>query len=364
MAKKKLDLPWFYDPNQVENLDYRPSLDLLVDAAASAVEDSLYSGHGITPSHADKVRIALLLIDMQGDFCHPAGALPVLGHSGDAALQDSRRVAELIYRYAPVISEIILTADTHNQLQAFFPSGWRLKGRNRMPESNTLIRIENHHLASLSLDGTLIDEVEPSLGLLRGSRDRNQGWLVEQMKFYVRKLAEQGRPPLYLWPYHCIEGTAGHNVMPGILEAALYHGFLRRTLPRIVRKGMHPLTEHYSVFRPEVTRTHDGFRLVPDGSGLMETLVSEFSAVVVAGEASSHCVAASLDHVVEFYASEPYRGRPENFYVLTDCMSPVVVPGADFTDQAEAALKRFEDAGMHLVQSTTPMEEWPGFPGI
>jgi hypothetical protein len=50
------------------------------------------------------------------------------------------------------------------------------------------------------------------------------------------------------------------------------------------------------------------------------------------------------------------------FYLLTDCMSPVVVPGADFTDAADEALKGFEASGMHLVQSTTPMREWPDFP--
>ena len=33
---------------------------------------------------------------------------------------------------------------------------------------------------------------------------------------------------------------------------------------------------------------------------------------------------------------------------------------ADFTSQADAALQKFADAGMHLVTSTTPIASWPG----
>jgi nicotinamidase-related amidase len=47
-------------------------------------------------------------------------------------------------------------------------------------------------------------------------------------------------------------------------------------------------------------------------------------------------------------------------FLLDDCSSPVVVPGAaDFTDLAEKAYARFAEAGMHRVLSTTPLEDWP-----
>jgi hypothetical protein len=39
----------------------------------------------------------------------------------------------------------------------------------------------------------------------------------------------------------------------------------------------------------------------------------------------------------------------------------VVVPGVvDYTDAADAAFARFAEAGIHLVRSTEPMEEWLG----
>ena len=54
-------------------------------------------------------------------------------------------------------------------------------------------------------------------------------------------------------------------------------------------------------------------------------------------------------------------------YVMKDCMSAVAVPDAshkgqfifDFTPQAEDALRRFADAGMHVVDSTQPLPDWP-----
>ena len=48
-------------------------------------------------------------------------------------------------------------------------------------------------------------------------------------------------------------------------------------------------------------------------------------------------------------------------YIMRDCTAAVVVPqGPDFTDEAEAAFKEFEAAGMNLVKSTTPIQDWPG----
>jgi nicotinamidase-related amidase len=41
----------------------------------------------------------------------------------------------------------------------------------------------------------------------------------------------------------------------------------------------------------------------------------------------------------------------EKIYLLEDCTSPVVVPGADYTVQADQAFARFAEAGMHLVKS-------------
>jgi len=37
-----------------------------------------------------------------------------------------------------------------------------------------------------------------------------------------------------------------------------------------------------------------------------------------------------------------------------------VVPGIDYTNDADAAFARFSEAGAHLVRSTEPFASWPG----
>ena len=75
----------------------------------------------------------------------------------------------------------------------------------------------------------------------------------------------------------------------------------------------------------------------------------------------SHCVAWAVgDLLTEIQARDPLLAR--KIYLLEDCTSPVVVPGVvDFTEQGDAAYTRFAEAGMHVVKSTVPMDNWPGF---
>ncbi|MGB3199366.1 MAG: hypothetical protein WBA99_00595, partial [Nodosilinea sp.] len=75
--------------------------------------------------------------------------------------------------------------------------------------------------------------------------------------------------------------------------------------------------------------------------------------------AKSHCVAWTVaDLLSDIQATDP--SLAQKVYLLDDCASPVVVPGVvDFTDQAEEAYQRFAAAGMHRVQSTMAIADWP-----
>ncbi len=84
-----------------------------------------------------------------------------------------------------------------------------------------------------------------------------------------------------------------------------------------------------------------------------------FDAVVVAGQAKSHCVAWTIEDLLEDVPELAPR-----LYLLEDCSSPVVVPGAvDYTDEADSAFARFAEAGAHVVRSTEPLASWPGVLG-
>jgi nicotinamidase-related amidase len=118
------------------------------------------------------------------------------------------------------------------------------------------------------------------------------------------------------------------------------------------------------VLRPEVLSRFDGAALAQRNTGFVQTLLAA-DAVVIAGQAASHCVKSTIDDLLgEIAAHDP--GLARKVYLVTDCMSAVTVPdgkgglAADFTAQAEAGLQKFADAGMHLVTSTTPIASWPG----
>src|SRR3712207_3764505 len=98
--------------------------------------------------------------------------------------------------------------------------------------------------------------------------------------------------------------------------------------------------------------------LFRSNTGLIDKLLT-FDAVVVAGQAKSHCIAWTIDDLLEEEAAG--ERLAERTYLLEDCTSPVVVPGVvDYTDEADAAFERYAAAGMHVVRSVDPIGSWPG----
>jgi nicotinamidase-related amidase len=118
------------------------------------------------------------------------------------------------------------------------------------------------------------------------------------------------------------------------------------------------LTENYSVFGPAVTHDENGKRIAAENRAFLDGIL-EYDAVIICGQAKSHCLAWTVsDLLAEIERrDQSLAGR---VYLLTDCTSPVVLPGGpDFTEQADAEFRRFAEAGMHLVKSTEPILSWP-----
>jgi nicotinamidase-related amidase len=157
-------------------------------------------------------------------------------------------------------------------------------------------------------------------------------------------------------------GGIGHSLVPAVEEAIFFHTIARASQPAFEVKGENPLTEHYSMLGPEVTTGPDGETIAGKNERLIRELLG-FDAVIVAGQAKSHCVAWTIDDLLEG-DDERERALAPRTYLLEDCTSPVVVPGIDYTDEADAAFERFASAGMHVVRSTEPIESWPGIPTL
>jgi nicotinamidase-related amidase len=142
---------------------------------------------------------------------------------------------------------------------------------------------------------------------------------------YTQQLSQEGKYPLTIWPYHSMVGGIGHALVSAVEEACFIHAIARNSPTRYELKGSNPLTENYSVLRPEVMEGPTGGAIAQKNTALIEALL-EFDAVIVAGQAKSHCVAWSVaDLLTEIEARDPQLAQ--KVYLLEDCSSPVVVPG-------------------------------------
>jgi nicotinamidase-related amidase len=335
----ELPIPGHFDPSRVGEVWRVPYEDRAREAPAWA------EAHGVGPAAGDGFRLCLLAVDIQNTFCIPGFELFVAGRSGSGAVDDSRRLCEWIYRNLGSITRILPSLDTHHAMQVFHGI-WLVDEHGRHPAPYTLVSAEDVASGRWRVN----DAVAEALGI-------DAGYARRHLAHYTRRLAEGGKYDLTVWPYHAMLGGIGHALVSAVEEAVFFHGIARHSRPEFHVKGDNPLTEHYSVIGPEVTEGPDGDRLAEDDPGLVARLRS-FDAVVVAGQAKSHCVAWTIDDLLEY---DELRALAECTYLLEDCTSPVVVPGVvDYTDQGDAAFARYEAAGMHVVRSTDPIEAWPG----
>lgn len=302
---------------------------------------------GIPPAREDRRKIALLLIDVQNTFCIPGFELFVGGRSGEGAVEDNQRLCRFIYENLHRLTHIALTMDTHRAAQIFHPL-FLVGERGEHPAPFTSIGAEDLRSGRWRFN----EDLAPGLGL---TPEQGQRHLVE----YVEALAEAGRYELTVWPYHAMLGGISHALVSAVEEAAFFHSVARSAPGEIILKGAAPLTEHYSALAPEVRDTAAAGRLAEPDTRLVE-LVASHEAVIVAGQAKSHCVAWTVkDLITELERRDPALvGR---LYLLDDASSPVVAPGVfDFTDQAERAYREFAAAGAHRVRTTEPLSSWPG----
>jgi nicotinamidase-related amidase len=176
---------------------------------------------------------------------------------------------------------------------------------------------------------------------------------------YTDTLKKTGKYDLTIWPYHAMLGGIGHALVSAVEEAIFFHGMARFSQPDFHVKGDNPFTEHYSVIGPEVLEGPAGEPIARKSDKFFKKL-EQFDAVLIAGQAKSHCVAWTIADLLQQVLAKD-RSLVEKAYLLEDCTSPVVIPGViDYSDQADDAFRRFADAGMHVVRSTDPIDSWPG----
>ena len=340
--RPELPIPSFYDAQKAESVWRVDYLARAEDALSYAKQ------HQIPLAATDQPRVALMTIDGQNTFCQPDFELYVGGRSGRGAVEDNQRLTQFVYRNLANITKLNFTMDTHFAYQIFHPSFWVDQNGNNPPPSTMI-----------TADDVKKRVWMPNPAIAHAVAGGNLPWIERHVVHYVESLEKAGKYVLMVWPYHGMLGGIGHALVSILHEAEFFHSIARKAQTNFEVKGGNFFTENYSIIAPEVTEQYNGDPLGQVNVAFFESLMS-YDYVVIAGQAKSHCVAWTIDDILtRILAKDPNLAR--KVYLLEDCTSPVVIPGIlDFTDQGNDAFKRFEQAGMHIVQSTVPMDKWPG----
>jgi nicotinamidase-related amidase len=272
-----------------------------------------------------KRRYHLLIIDPQNDFCDlPAEAagqhLPALPVAG--AHQDMLRLASLIEQGGAGLSGMTVTLDSHHRYDIAHPTFWQ-DAAGEAPGPFTQI----------------------SLADVRAGRylPRDPHALPRVLS-YLDALETAGRYQLMVWPVHCEIGSWGHNVHDAVRAAYNAWEETRHAVVAKVVKGANPWTEHYSAVMAEVPDPAD------PASQLNRELIASLSqadTIYIAGEAGSHCVKATTEHIADHV-------DPHKLVLLTDCMSPVTGFEPQYLGFAQAMQRR----GARLATSGDVLPEW------
>ncbi|MBW4634236.1 MAG: cysteine hydrolase family protein [Iphinoe sp. HA4291-MV1] len=339
-TKTQLPIPSYFNFEEIGYVWRVPYQQRAKEARAWAKK------YNIKPILEDKTRTCLLLIDIQNTFCIPEFELFVGGKSGTGAVDDNVRLCEFIYHNLEEITKIIPTLDTHTAMQIFHPIFWiNTAGEHPTPGATSITPADIERG---------VWKVNPGVAYSLGYKYE---FLEKHAYHYVKQLSQDGKYPLTIWPYHSMLGGIGHALVSAVEEAVFFHSIARHSQTQFEIKGNHPLTENYSVLRPEILESFDKRQIVHKNTRLIQQLL-EFDAVIIAGQAKSHCVAWTVDDLLT-EIQQIDSSLAKKVYLLEDCTSPVVVPGVvDYSEAADAAFEKFAAAGMHLVQSTQSILSW------
>jgi len=333
-----LPIPDFFDPGKLDQVWRVPYEERAVQAKDWALQHGLQPASPVGTMSADRSTTWLMLVDVQNTFCIPGFELYVAGRSGTGAVDDNRRLCEFIYRNLGTITHITATMDTHHAMQIFHAI-FLVDKNGEHPAPYTNVSAEDVRRGKWKFNPALAGHFGISVEVGQ-----------ERLQYYVNKLEEVEKYSLTIWPYHAMLGGIGHALVSSVEEALFVHSVSRLSQTEFEIKGDRSFTEHYSVIGPEVEKGPQGETLGEHNEKFINML-RDVDQLVIAGQAKSHCVAWTISDLLSDLRKED-PALAQKIYLLEDCTSPVVVPGADYTEQADAAFARFAQAGMHLVKST------------
>ena len=261
----------------------------------------------------------LVVIDPQRDFCDPNGSLYVPG-----AEDDMKRLAALVQRLKGKLTDIHVTLDSHRKVDISHPIWWK-DSAGKHPDPFTIITAQD----------------------VKDSKwTTSQPGMFKRSLAYLQTLESGGRYPHVIWPEHCLIGDEGHNVMP-VLSAAIHEWEDRFAQADFITKGSNPWTEHFSGVKAEVPDPEDPTTQV--NTKFIQTL-EEADTILLAGEALSHCLLATVEDIVDAFSDPVYV---QKMILLEDAASVIPDPPGTtlFSDKVASFLSTMQAKGMQI--STT-----------
>jgi len=263
----------------------------------------------------------LLIIDPQNDFCDiPGAALPVAG-----ANADMQRLAAFMEKANSRLTNITVTLDSHASVGIERTTFWMQANGEAVAPFTQIVESD----------------------VREGRFQPRDATLKTATLTYLRNLEQGGRYRLMVWPVHCVLGTWGHNIHENVAkQLAHWEQQRQRPVARIL-KGLNPMTEQYSAIRAEVPLDDD--ESTDTNRELIDLARPAGDLLLVAGEAASHCVAATVQHLLQVLTPVE-RAR---VVLLADCMSAVT----GFQPQAEAFFKDAAAQGVRIMNSEAALTE-------
>lgn len=349
----EMPLPPHYDPKKVGSIYRVPYQNIVNPAEGLSYQARAWAKqHGLKNAATDKVKMCVLVIDCQNTFCNPDFELFVAGRSGTGAIDDTRRLCEFIYRNLHRVTKIAATMDTHTAMQIF--------------HDVYFINDQGEHPAPF-YPPILADDLKSGKWKVNPAIANDLGnymTLQQDVIYYLTELENAGRYKHTVWPYHAMLGGIGHALVPSFEEVCFFHNLARSSQTTIRTKGGIAYRERFSAMREEVLTGVGGKPMGQKDTELFKMLLT-YDYVVFFGQAKSHCVAWTIRDILQEVLAVDKR-LANKFYVVEDGSSPVVVPGVDYTDAANAAIDEFRNAGMNVVRvnddngNPVPIESWPG----
>lgn len=260
--------------------------------------------------------IHLFTIDPQNDFCDKTGALFVGGADTDMV-----RLADFVTKNGRRLSEIHCTLDSHQVIHIAHPIFWtNSKGQHPSPF-------------------TLITQDDVKNGVWKAYNPRWQARAQE----YVDKLAVNKRYVLCIWPPHCLIGSWGHSIVPGLSKSFIEWETQTFSRVNFVAKGSNLFTEHYSAVQADVPDDKDPSTKL--NTTLLDALV-EADEILITGEALSHCVSNTVTDVANNFGDDNIK----KLILLEDTSSNV----GGFEKLGQDFVKEMTKRGM----KTTTTRDW------